>query len=280
MKINIYDEAYNMSSELFSFKEMRRGVVEHGKTCYIEGYKKHHELFCNFLIKNGYFSTQEINKIICEFDSYLNESPAISISVAEDCLYIVGKAKGISKDAYLYDFQKDIVEEYKNLTNDKYILQILKPRQKGVTTILEDIAYIESNNGKKVLYFTYDLIKGLFNKNVTLKTANIENVSEKSIVNSRYDLIIFDEIILLKNPLKTISILSKCLNENGRIILSSCVPLRTKENYNNIKELFVGEHNFKNKTIGYVVKPTKEQLEKAQKCHEFENEFTVEFPKE
>ena len=48
MIIDINKEGYDTSSELFSFKEMRRGVIEHGRLCYIEGYKKHAELFYNF----------------------------------------------------------------------------------------------------------------------------------------------------------------------------------------------------------------------------------------
>ena len=46
--IDIERNAYDTSSKLFSFKDLRRDVVDHGKTCYIEGYKKHTELFGTF----------------------------------------------------------------------------------------------------------------------------------------------------------------------------------------------------------------------------------------
>ena len=73
--IDISEEAYNKSYELFKFKDMRRGVIEHGKNCYIEGYKKHAELFNTFLTNNGYFTEEELHKITAEFEASLKNKP-------------------------------------------------------------------------------------------------------------------------------------------------------------------------------------------------------------
>lgn len=49
MKTNLEKAAYEASSQMFSFKDMRRGIVEHGRVCYIEGYKRCFEQLSNFL---------------------------------------------------------------------------------------------------------------------------------------------------------------------------------------------------------------------------------------
>ena len=235
MIIDINKEGYDTSSELFSFKEMRRGVIEHGRLCYIEGYKKHAELFYNFLIKNGYFNDFELNKILAEFDAYLNDVQAVSCNYAESLL---GKIiPWVEADSCLYFYQKDVIELYKDLTNEKNILRIQKPRQCGATTVLFLIAYMESLNQKRVLYYGYEEKAPFTSQYLTYKQLNsISGLSEKKLADKRYDLIIIDEVIEFRNPILDLGLAKKHLTENGRIIVSCTPQSKNCENYNKIKD--------------------------------------------
>lgn len=272
---DISKEAYDVSSELFSFKEMRRGVIEHGRLCYIEGYKKHAELFYNFLIKNGYFNDFELNKIITEFDSYLNDTQAVSCNYAESLL---GKiVPWLPENSYLTNYQKDVIELYKNLTNDKNILRIQKPRQGGVTTVLYLIGYMEALNQKHVLYYGYEPTPEFTSQYFTYKQLNsISELNESKLSDKRYDLIIIDEVIEFRNPIIGLGLAKKHLTENGRIIVT-CTPLEKgmpEAQYNMICD-------FLNMTcpdiVSYKWKCTNEAWKKASKYPELINEITGTF---
>lgn len=271
--LDISKKAYDVSSELFSFKEMRRGVIEHGRVCYIEGYKKHAELFCNFLVKNGYFDDLELNKILTEFDSYLNETPGVSCNYAESLLSKV--IPWLGKDAYLYRHQKDVIELYKDLTNKKNILRIQKPRQGGVTTALHLIAYMESLNQKRVLYYGYEQKAPFTSQYLTYKQLNsISGLSETKLADKRYDLIIIDEVIEFRNPILDLGLAKKHLTENGRIIVS-CTPLGNEEKqYNTVKDFLTMVCP---DIVSYKWKCTNDAWEKASKYPELMNEITGTF---
>ena len=273
MIIDISNEGYEISSELFSFKEMRRGVIEHGRVCYIEGYKKHAELFYNFLVKNGYFDGLELNKVIAEFDSYLNETPAVSCNYAESLLSKVNPWLG--KDAYLYHYQKDVVELYKDLTNEKNILRIQKPRQCGATTVLFLIAYMESLSQKRVLYYGYDQKAPFTSQYLTYKQLNsISGLSEKKLADKRYDLIIIDEVIEFRNPILDLGLAKKHLTENGRIIVS-CTPLGNREKeYNTVKDFLT---TVCPDIVSYKWKCSDKARKNAEKHPELFNEITGTF---
>ena len=275
MVTDISQEGYEISSELFSFKEMRRGVIEHGRLCYIEGYKKHAELFYNFLIKNGYFDDFELNKILAEFDSFLHETPAISCNYAESLL---GKIIPWEKaDSCLYFYQKDVIELYKDLTNEKNILRIQKPRQCGVTTVLFLIAYMESLNQKRVLYYGYEEKAPFTSQYLTYKRLNsITGLSEKKLADKRYDLIIIDEVIEFRNPILDLGLAKKHLTENGRIIVS-CTPLckgRPEKQYNTVKDFLT---MICPDIVSYKWKCSGEAWKKAEKHPELLNEITGTF---
>jgi hypothetical protein len=272
--IDISKEGYELSSELFSFKDMRRGVIEHGKVCYIEGYKKHAELFCNFLIKNGYFDDFELNNVLAEFDSFLNDTPAISCNYAESLLSKVRPWLG--KDAYLYYHQKDVIELYKDLTNEKNILRIQKPRQGGVTTALYLIAYMECLNKKRVLYYGYDEAPFASQYFKYIELNHISGINEKSLVDKRYDLVIIDEIFEFENPDKDLKNLKKCLTENGRIIIS-CTPSSKERNetqYKTIRDFFEKDYP---DVVSYKWKCTDKNIAQSEKYPEFKNEILGEF---
>lgn len=225
--IDISKEGYELSSELFSFKDMRRGVIEHGKTCYIEGYKKHADLFSNFLLNNGYFSKEEFDKIREEFNEYLQNPYKIN---EEDIRKFLPEIRGLEKEAWdLTHAQETIINGYNMLTEDCPMLLIKKPRQKGVTSLLKTIAYIEaSQNNKKVWYLGYGpCYKSLKDcKNITYKELHgSSEITDKEYLGKRYDLIIVDEMTAFKNPRFVLVNILPCLNVNdgGKIILVGTV---------------------------------------------------------
>ena len=241
MVIDINAEAYESSSELFSFKDMRRGVIEHGRVCYIEGYKKHSELFSTFLVKNGYFSDEELHKVIAEFDAYLNETPAISIRTCEDILKKLKIFNYYSKNfAYateLNSIQKDIVMHYcETLTDNKKILRIKKSRQNGISTILSIIAYLEAQNGKRVLYIGCSdpriILGQKFNQFFTYK----HSLTVKGVLGTRFELIIVDDPNT--DNLECLKTLVTCIGENGKMIVALTPRGPKKYGYNEIKDFF------------------------------------------
>lgn len=252
MKTDINNEAYETSSELFSFKDMRRGVIEHGRLCYIEGYKKHAELFSTFLLKNGYFSEEELHKVCAEFDGYLNGTPAVSILICED---ILRKIKTINFSKHLTDncgapegspdptpylsmCQKDIIMHYcDTLKVNKRVLRIKKARQKGVSTVLGIIAYLESQNGKSVLYFGCSdprISLGL-KYNQFFKYTYFLGIN--NLRNRRYDLIIVDDP-RNRDFLSLYPDMVTSLTENGRIIVSLTPCTRKNGSYFKYKDFF------------------------------------------
>ena len=243
MKTDINNEAYEVSSELFSFKDMRRGVIEHGRLCYIEGYKKYAELFSTFLVKNGYFSDEELHKVCAEFDAHLKDTPAVSILTCEDVLRKIDKITP-KNEGYpmpcLNLCQKDIVKYYcDTLTNDRRVFRIKKARQKGVSTVLSIIAYLESQNNKNVLYIgCSDPRKTLrlkYNQYFTYR----DYTDPCSFIGKRYDLIIIDDPKHC-NILADFPKLLVCLSdsENGRLIVSLTPCSRKYNVYNEYKAFF------------------------------------------
>lgn len=272
--IDISKEGYELSSELFSFKDMRRGVIEHGKACYIEGYKKHIELFNNFLLKNGYFSKEELNKIIAEFDSYLNDAPAVTISYAED---IIGKLyPWLPKDAFLTQVQKDIIDLYINLPKDKNKILIQKPRQKGITTACKIIAYIEALNRKNVFYAGYGKCDPELKKLPNFTYKEIHTDSNLSLCSKKYDLIIIDEITYFHLPHKIEKDLETELTANGRMILIGTPVQSSRPNYKQLKDFFTSQNtsvfDFSDKLV-YSIHPDNEDYNKAEKYPEYKNEI-------
>lgn len=232
--IDISKEGYKLSSELFSFKDMRRGVIEHGKICYLEGYKKHADLFSNFLLNNGYFSKEELDKIREEFNEYLQKPYKINIEDIKKFLPEI--TYGFEKENWdLTKAQESIINSYAMLTEDCPILLIKKPRQKGVTSLLKTIAYIEAaQNNKKVWYLGYGscykpqvwekaiekLAKLKDCKNITYKQLhNNSQIEPSECCGKRYDLIIVDEMTAFKNPRFTLVNILPCLNKGGKIIV-------------------------------------------------------------
>lgn len=227
MAIDLHAEAYEVSSELFSFKELRRGVITHGHLCYIEGYKKHAELFYTFLVQSGYLTSEELNKITTDYEAFINERPAISISTCEDLIakkgnvinWSTGKA---NKVTYLNWCQKDIVCHYvDDLKGETNVLRIKKARQKGVSVALSAIAYLEAENNKNVLYIGYEHPcdkLGLKKKyNITYECAQLLHTSNYA--SNRYDLIIIDEMTTFENPIEKVAEFKKLLTEDGRMIV-------------------------------------------------------------
>lgn len=275
--------AYDISSRIFSFKELKRSVIEHGKNCFIEGYKNHKQLFRNYLIKQGYFSKEEILKIYGDFETYLMQGPELSLETAEKYLklcdigvYDRDTCKWVkNSNPELTDIQKDVIEIYKDLTNEKNILRIQKPRQGGVTTALHLIAYMESLNQKRVLYYGYEQ-KALFTSQyLTYKQLNsISGLSETKLTDKRYDLIIIDEVIEFRNPILDLGLAKKHLTENGRIIVS-CTPLGNEEKqYNTVKDFLTMVCP---DVVSYKWKCTDKNIAQAEKYPEFKNEILGEF---
>ena len=202
---DIQKEAYELSSELFSFKDFRRGIIEHGRVCYIEGYKKHANLFYNFLIDNGYFSREELNIALAEFDNFMGGTPIITIEYAEDTFKKL--CPWLPQDSCLTQVQKDVIDLYRKLNGDRHTLVIQKPRQRGISTICKIITYVEAQNGKKILYAGYGprdtALKDLRNLTYVQLRSNETEVPIKYLINKRYDLIIVDEIISFRLPYET-----------------------------------------------------------------------------
>ena len=242
MAIDLKTEAYEMSSELFSFKDMRRGIIEHGKVCYIEGYKKHGELFYSFLVDNGYFSDEELHKVTAEFESYLSGVPAISIRTCEDVLrklnpIIYKNSKVGSNDMpCLNSVQEDIVTIYRDYLKDgKNTLRIMKARQRGISTILSIIAYLETKNEKRVLYIGCDNPTkrlGLkYNQFFTYK----ESLNNIDLSSQHFDIIIVDDPKFYHLELAQ---LYPSVGKNGKMIiaLTPCSP--GSRTYSEIKSFF------------------------------------------
>ena len=246
--IDIEQEGYNLSSELFSFKDMRRGVIEHGKTCYIKGYKKHADLFSNFLLKNGYFSEEELDKILGEFNESLQKSYKINREDIEKFLPEI--TCGFEKENwYLTKAQESIINSYNMLTEDCPMLLIKKPRQKGVTSVLKTIAYLNALNNKDVWYLGYGpCYKPLKDcKNLRYREIHsFSDISDKECCGKRYDLIIVDEMTAFEHPWTKIDKLMRTLKEGGRIIVVGTIAnekkydgLKTISRYNkNVNEFF------------------------------------------
>ena len=275
---DIQKEAYELSSELFSFKDFRRGIIEHGKVCYIEGYKKHANLFYNFLIDNGYFTREELNRTLAEFDNFIEGTPIITIESAEDTFKKL--RPWLPQDSYLTQVQKDVVDLYRMLSGDKHILIIQKPRQKGISTICEIITYIEAQNGKKILYAGYGqcdtAFKDLRNLTYVQLHSNETEIPIKYLINQRYDLIIVDEIISFRLPYETEKKLDGSLSENGRMIIIG-TPIEPEwQNYKAVKDYFTSYNTSavsKENRIIYTIHPEREDYEKAKKYPEYENEI-------
>ena len=279
---DINKEAYDVSSQLFSFKDLRRGVVEHGKTCYIEGYKKHAELFETFLVKNGYFSEEELHRVQAEFESSLTNKPVISIRYVEDTMR---KLFPKTCDSYLFDSQKDIIDEYTKLDggDNNNTLSIIKPRQKGVSTALETIAYLEAKNGKKVLYCGFGSMPKCFSdsklNNITYRNLGASGgnaISEYSLCGHRFDLIIVDEITHYENPELVQRQLSNYLSDNARLIFVGTPPrCCVDKRYKNAKEFF----NIENEACGTLlsIPCSEEDFDKAVKYPELKNEILGRF---
>lgn len=249
--IDISKEGYELSSELFSFKDMRRGVIEHGRICYIEGYKKHADLFFNFLLKNGYFSKEELDKIREEFNEYLQKPYQINREDIEKFLPEI--TCGFEKENWcLTRAQESIIKSYALRTDVYPMLLIKKPRQKGVTSLLKTIAYIEaSQNNKKVWYLGYGpCYKPLKDcKNITYKELHSNSeVTDKEFRGKRYDLIIVDEMTTFKNPQFTLVNILPCLNKGGKIIVVGTIEKENK--YNNLKTISRYNENV-NKFFGH-----------------------------
>lgn len=227
MAIDLKAEAYEASSELFSFKDLRRGVVEHGRICYIEGYKKHAELFYSFLVQSGYLTSEELNKITTDYEAFINERPAVSILTCEDLIAKKGNVINWSngnanKVTCLNWCQKDIVCHYvDDLKGGTNILRIKKSRQKGVSVALSAIAYLEAENGKNVLYIGYDdpCNKLGIKKNYKITYENAKLVQTSNYASSLYDLIIIDEMSTFDNPIEMVEHFKLLLSDDGRMIV-------------------------------------------------------------
>ena len=227
MAIDLKAEAYEVSSELFSFKDLRRGVVEHGRICYIEGYKKHAELFYSFLVQSGYLTSEELHKIITDYDAFINERPAVSILTCEDLIAKKGNVikwsnGNANKVTYLNWCQKDIVCHYvDDLKGKTNILRIKKSRQKGVSVALSAIAYLEAENDKNVLYIGYDdpCNKLGLKKNYKITYKNAKLVQTSNYTHNRYDLIIIDEMTTFDNPSEMVEHFKQLLTDDGRMIV-------------------------------------------------------------
>ena len=279
--IDIERNAYDISSEVFNFKDLRRGVVEHGKTCFIEGYKNHAELFGSFLVENGYFSKEELHKVWAEFDASLSKKPAISIRYAEDFL----KRNVLNgKDGYLNKDQKTIVNLYKMLYNDTNTLLIQKPHQKGITSILLTIANIEAKyNNKSVLYLGHRPISEFTDigsckfhyRQINGMTDAYSLISK--IPSSNFDLIVLDEINQFKYPYEIESILRSHLTENGRLILTVTPCSSSDNNYNSLKKYITNRLKEEKNAIVAVIEPSKEDIERAKRFPELKNEILGEF---
>lgn len=247
MVIDLEADAYELSSALFSFKDLRRGIIEHGRLCYLEGYKRHHELFCTFLVQNGYFTPEELNKITTEYDAFINDRPAVSIATCEDliankCNVINWSAGKFVKVTCLNSCQKDVISHYvEDLKDGKRILRIKKARQKGVSVALSAIAYLESENRKSVLYVGYEnpLNKlGLKKKcyNITYENANLLHTS--NYMAKDYDLIIIDEMTSFENPSEMVSKFNGLLAKDGKMIVVGTPVGPTSRYYKACKNFF------------------------------------------
>lgn len=220
---------------MFSFKELRRGVITHGHLCYIEGYKKHAELFYTFLVQSGYLTSEELNKITTEYEAFINERPAISILTCEDLIAKKGNVINWSngnanKVTYLNWCQKDIVCHYvDDLKGGTNILRIKKSRQKGVTVALSAIAYLEAENNKNVLYIGYDdpCNKLGIKKNYKITYENAQLIQTSNYTSNRYDLIIIDEMTTFDNPIEMVEHFKQLLTDDGRMIVAG-TPLGPK----------------------------------------------------
>ena len=146
-------------------------------------------------------------------------------------------------NAELNKNQKIVLNSFSALTNNKNILCIKKNRQNGITSFLNATAIIYAMNGEKVLYYAdYINISG-YNNIKQISTHNKTILSEKDIKNEKYDLIIIDEIISLKNIEANIDILKEHLNEDGKIIISVTPVPETYKNYKTIYELLNSNRN-------------------------------------
>ena len=214
---------------------MRRGVVEHGKTCYIEGYKKHAELFYTFLVKNGYFNDEELNRIIAEFETYLKGTPCVSIPHAEDVF--TKMYPWLPKDSCLNSDQKDIITKYVDDGN-KPILKIVKPRQHGATTILKIIAYIEAKyNGKKVLYCGYGPLDKMFQDAQTLSyweiPPSVTKAPDRYTHSKRYDLVIIDEVSGFVHPIDVVKDFFPCTD---KLVIVGTPTTSSNKNYEELRK--------------------------------------------
>jgi hypothetical protein len=246
MAIDLKAEAYEVSSELFSFKDLRRGVVEHGRVCYIEGYKKHAELFYSFLVQSGYLTSEELHKITTDYDAFINERPAVSILTCEDLIAKKGNVINWSngkanKVTYLNWCQKDIVCHYvDDLNGGTNILRIKKSRQKGVSVILSAIAYLEAENDKSVLYIGYEepCKKIGVKKNYKITYEDALLIQTSNYTSNRYDLIIIDEMTTFDKPIEIVEHFKQLLADDGRMIVVG-TPLGPKSTcYESCKAFF------------------------------------------
>ena len=192
--INIEKEAYESAYNLFSFKEMKRSIIDYGKKCYIEGYKGGYDLVLNFLVNKDYLPAESIDSIYKQFNVYLSGDIIRSLycNVSPEDFKLNNSQSDILGIVLSDSDKKDEFDE----------LYIQKPRQCGVSTILKTISYLLCSKDNKVLYLGYDDIKF---KNRFINYINIGHTSTniiKNVLGSKtcgvlYDYIIVDELSFL-----------------------------------------------------------------------------------
>ena len=220
--INIEKEAYETASNLFSFKEMKRSIIDYGKKCYIEGYKGGYDLLLKILVNQDYLPSESIDSIHKQFDIYLSGDIIRSLycNVSPD-------------DFKLSDSQSDILgivlsDNNKKECDEYNELYIQKPRQCGVSTILKTISYLLCSKEKKVLYLGYDDVKF---KNKFINFINIAHTSTnviKNVLNNKtcgvlYDYIIVDELSFLNREIYDyIKLYQKLTNSKVIYVVTPC----------------------------------------------------------
>jgi hypothetical protein len=295
--VDIDSKAYNVSSGLFSFKEMKRNVIDYGKRCYIEGYTEGNnkccDLFANFLVSGGYISFEEKNDVLDKFKEYLSSDACVKdnlVATAEDViemLYVGPSQSGVT----LSNSQKDILDTiFNNLTNgqgnefDEFFIQ--KPRQCGVSCILRAIAYMLTSSEKRVLYLGYNEPRF---KNKFFKFKNIAHTNSIGIRNVSvgvlYDYIIVDELSFLdKEKYEEIKILQAT---TGAKIIYVITPCKHSVKYKELltidspvrkcKCLPGGALNSYDKKLIYNIMPSDRNIEMAKKYKECSSELLGEY---
>lgn len=283
MKTNLEKAAYEASSQMFSFKDMRRGIVEHGRVCYIEGYKRCFEQLSNFMIRNGYLSGEECKQLFDEFHSYEKSTTAVSLESLGNLLSksnILDYSNGIPvKASELTAIQSNIAFYYVNsLCGNFNVLRIKKARQMGISTILSMIAKLEADGGKRVLYIGFDKpwdklgIKNLHG--IDFKTAHRFDINKAETILNRYDLIIVDEMFDFDSPISIYQTLRSKLSENGKMIVTSTPPMKHSYCYKSAKEFLEWDDTH---MLTYKTGENKNAVKKLEIYPECKNEAYGEF---